>query len=89
MKSRSRVDVVRTASAADGVEKTVVVAEAVEVLDVRPADVPADGGAEQVSVTVRVPRAGALRLAAAQDGGGSLRLLPRASWDKRGLLATR
>ncbi len=89
VKSRSRVDVVRTASAADGVEKTVVVAEAVEVLDVRPADVPADGGAEQVSVTVRVPRAGALRLAAAQDGGGSLRLLPRASWDKRGLLATR
>ncbi len=87
VKSRSRVDVVQTATGADGSERTKVVAESVEVLDVRAAEEPADGGAEQVSVTVRVPRQAALRLAAAQDGGGSLRLLPRASWDKRALLA--
>lgn len=89
VKGGSRVDVVRTADRADGTQRTVVVAEAVEVLEVRPTDEPADGGAEQVSVTVRVPREGALQLTAAQDGGGSLRLLPRASWDKRGLLARR
>lgn len=87
VKSRSRVDVVQTSAAADGAEQTKVIAESVEVLEVRAAEEPADGGAEQVSVTVRVAREAALRLAAAQDGGGSLRLLPRASWDKRALLA--
>lgn len=86
VKGGSRVDVVRTTEGADGSQRTAVVAESVEVLEVREAQERADGGAEQVSVTVRVPRAGALRLAAAQDGGGSLRLLPRASWDKQRLL---
>lgn len=88
VKGGSRVDVVRTAQRDDGSERTVVVAESVEVLEVRAAPETSDGGAEQVSVTVRVPRSAALRLAAAQDGGGSLRLLPRASWDKQGLITT-
>lgn len=85
----ARVDVVRTADNADGRRRTVVVAEAVEVLEVRAAPDTSAEGAEQVSATVRVPRAGALRLAAAQDGGGSLRLLPRASWDRKALLGGR
>ncbi|MBJ7471318.1 MAG: hypothetical protein JHD16_08440 [Solirubrobacteraceae bacterium] len=88
VKGGSRVDVVRTAQRADGSERTLVVAESVEVLEVRAAPESSDGGAEQVSATVRVPRSAALRLAAAQDGGGSLRLLPRASWDKQGLITT-
>lgn len=82
----TRVDVVRTSDAADGTRRTQVVAESVEVLEVRTAEESSSDGAEQVSATVRVPRAAALRLAAAQDGGGSLRLLPRASWDRGGLL---
>lgn len=83
----TRVDVVRTADTADGRQRTEVVAESVEVLEVRDAEDTSADGAEQVSATVRVPRAAALRLAAAQDGGGSLRLLPRASWDRERLLA--
>lgn len=88
VKGGSRVDVVRTAQREDGSERTVVVAESVEVLEVRAASDTSDGGAEQVNVTVRVPRSAALRLASAQDGAGSLRLLPRASWDKQGLITT-
>ena len=87
VRSGTRVDVVRTSDTSDGRERTEVVAEAVEVLEVRAAEEPSSEGAEQVSATVRVPRVDALRLAAAQDGGGSLRLLPRASWDRKRLLA--
>jgi Flp pilus assembly protein CpaB len=83
----SRVDVVRSADGADGSRRTTVVAEGVEVIDVRGADESAADGASQVNVTVRVPRRDALRLAAAQDGSASLRLLPRAAWDKSGLVA--
>lgn len=88
VKSGARVDVVRTSDRADGTQRAVVVAEAVEVLEVRGAGESSSDGVEQVSATVRVPRAGALRLTAAQDGGGSLRLLPRASWDKEQLITT-
>ncbi len=82
VRSNSRVDVVQTAARADGSQRTSVVAESVEVLEVREAQEPAQDGAPQISATVRVPREAALRLAAAQDGGGALRLLPRAAWDK-------
>lgn len=82
----SRVDVVQTADTSDGRQRTQVIAESVEVLEVHATDETSADGAEQVSATVRVPRAAALRLAAAQDGGGSLRLLPRASWDRKDLV---
>lgn len=86
VRSGTRVDVVRTADRTDGTRSTAVVAESVEVLEVREVEEPSSDGAAQVSATVRVPRRDALRLAAAQDGGGSLRLLPRAAWDKQGLV---
>lgn len=88
IKTGSRVDVVRTGQKADGTRATDVVAEAVEVLDVREAGERSADGAEQVSVTVRVARRAALALATAQGGDASLRLLPRAAWDKRALLTT-
>lgn len=87
--SDTRVDVVQTSERADGSQSTKVVAEAVEVLEVRDAPEQTGEGGAQVSATVRVPRAAALKLAAAQDGGGSLRLLPRAAWDKTTLQPAR
>lgn len=86
VKSNSRVDVVQTTERGDGSRSTKVVAESVEVLEVREAEEPAQDGGSQVSATVRVSRAAALRLTAAQDGGGALRLLPRAAWDRSGLV---
>lgn len=88
VRSNSRVDVVQTTQRDDGRQTTKVVAESVEVLEVREAEEPAQDGASQVSATVRVPRAAALKLTAAQDGGGALRLLPRAAWDKGELAAS-
>ncbi len=86
VKSGSRVDVVRTTDGGDGSQRTVVVADSVEVLEVRAAPEEDAGGGERIGATVRVPRRDALRLAAAQDGGGNLRLLPRASWDRQRLV---
>lgn len=80
----ARVDVIAASTAADGSARTRVVAEAVEVLEVR--DAESDGGEPRVSVTLRVGRSEALKLAAADGGDARLRLLPRASWD-RGALA--
>jgi Flp pilus assembly protein CpaB len=88
VKTGARVDVVKTDERSDGTKATTVVAESVEVIDVREASDPADDGGGQVDVTVRVSRRDALRLAAAQDGGASLRLLPRAAWDQSTLLGT-
>ena len=86
VRSGARVDVVRTSERTDGTQSTKVVAESVEVLEVRDTEEAAADGGAQMAATVRVPRAAALRLAAAQDGGGSLRLLPRAAWDKTTLI---
>ncbi|MFT4035897.1 MAG: RcpC/CpaB family pilus assembly protein [Patulibacter sp.] len=83
----ARVDVVAASTTATGQSRTRVVAQAVEVLEVR--DAEPDGDAPQVTVTLRVGRAEALRLAAADGGDGSLRLLPRATWDRGSLAATR
>jgi Flp pilus assembly protein CpaB len=88
VKTGTRVDVVKTAERSDGTKATTVVAESVEVIDVRDTGEPGDDGASQVDVTVRVSRHDALKLAAAQDSGGSLRLLPRAAWDQSALLGT-
>ena len=82
----TRVDVVRSGQKADGTRHTNVVAEGVEVIAVREADEPSPDGARQVSVTVRVALDAAVSLTAAQDGDASLRLLPRAAWDRRKLL---
>lgn len=76
----ARVDVVASASGADGQPRTRVIAEAVEVLEAREAE--ADGDEPRVAVTLRAGRAQALRLAAAGAGDGALRLLPRAAWDR-------
>ncbi|MFN7135239.1 MAG: RcpC/CpaB family pilus assembly protein, partial [Myxococcales bacterium] len=81
----ARVDVVASDTGADGRPRTRVIAEAVEVLEVREAE-PADDD-PRVAVTLRAGRTQALRLAAAGDGEGVLRLLPRAAWDRAELAA--
>lgn len=83
----ARVDVLAATTSAGGQARTRVVAEAVEVLEVREAD--SDGGDSRVSVTLRVGRDEALALTAADGGDASLRLLPRASWDRGTLGAAR
>lgn len=82
VKGGSRVDVVQTTERDDGSQRTKVIAESVEVLEVREGEEAGQDSATQVAATVRVPRDAALKLTAAQDGGGALRLLPRAAWDK-------
>jgi pilus assembly protein CpaB len=79
----ARVDVVAATTGAGGQARTRVVAEAVEVLEVR--DAESDGGDSRVSVTLRVGRDEALALTAADGGDAALRLLPRAAWDRGAL----
>lgn len=79
----ARVDVVAAVTSSSGASRTRVVAEAVEVLEVRDAD--AQGGDPRVSVTLRVGREEALALTAAGAGEANLRLLPRAAWDRGAL----
>ncbi|MDQ8045454.1 MAG: SAF domain-containing protein [Solirubrobacteraceae bacterium] len=88
VRAGTRVDVVRTVEKGDGGHATTVVADSVDVIDVRAAEDAAGDGASQVDVTLRVSTRDALKLAAAQDGGGSLRLLPRAAWDQQALVTT-
>ncbi|MBO9532305.1 MAG: Flp pilus assembly protein CpaB [Solirubrobacteraceae bacterium] len=83
VKPGARVDVIASVTGADGQPRTRVIAEAVEVLEIREAD--AEGDEPRVAVTLRAARTQALRLAAAGDGDGTLRLLPRAAWDRAGL----
>lgn len=81
IRSGSRVDVVRTRTKADGTRSTSVLAEAVEVIEVRDAE-PTAGGATQITATLRASFSDALKLAGAQGEESALRLLPRASWDR-------
>lgn len=82
LRSGSRVDVVRTSTGASGNRRTSVVASDVEVLEVRTLEQATADGVGQVSATVRVQQRAALALAAAQDGDATLRLLPRAAWNR-------
>lgn len=77
----ARVDVVEARTDGDGGVHPRVIAAAVEVIEVREADASSDD--PRIAVTLRVPRTDALALTAASAGDAPLRLLPRASWERR------
>jgi pilus assembly protein CpaB len=84
-----RVDVLVTRERGDGSGATTVALEDAEVLAVRPASDDDDSGTagDRVAVSLRVSMRQAVYLAAAQSFARELRLLPRASGDRRHGLA--
>lgn len=89
IRSGGRVDVLVTRERGDGSGATTVALEDAEVLAAHAASGDDDGGAagERVAVSLRVTVRQAVYLAAAQSFARELRLLPRASGDRRHGLA--
>jgi pilus assembly protein CpaB len=89
IRSGGRVDVLVTRERGDGSGATTVALEDAEVLAAHAASGDDDGGAvgERIAVSLRVTVRQALYLAAAQSFARELRLLPRASGDRRHGLA--
>jgi pilus assembly protein CpaB len=89
IRAGSRVDVLVTRERGDGSGVTAVALEDAEVLAARAVSGDDDGGAagDRVAVSLRVTVRQAVYLAAAQSFARDLRLLPRASGDRRHGLA--
>jgi pilus assembly protein CpaB len=83
IRAGSRVDVLVTRERGDGTGATSVALEDAEVLAARAAPDDSDDTQERVAVSLRVTVRQAVFLAAAQSFARELRLLPRASGDRR------
>jgi pilus assembly protein CpaB len=83
IRAGSRVDVLVTRERGDGTGATSVALEDAEVLAARAAPDDAENTQERIAVALRVTVRQAVFLAAAQSFARELRLLPRASGDRR------